>query len=359
LRLVSGNFNIRAVQLTEHRGTPRLAAPTRFPINPGKIPDVSAIDPQQPADARESAPGTTVRLDSAIVAAAVALAAVASVRFEVSEALQEWARSWERYQLDEFPGIALVAAVAIAWFVWRRIGEVRAELRRRIGAERALESALAENRRLSQASVRLQEQERRRLARELHDELGQHLNAIKLEAVTIRVHADGEPDEVRRGAKSIAASADHLHTIVRDMARSLRPPGLDELGLAAAVENYVEGWRDKSDARVSLDLVGDLQGLPEEVNITIYRVIQEALTNVARHSRARHVELRVAREADALTVTLTDDGAGATAPWEGGGVGLIGMRERVESLGGSMQVVTAPERGFSVTATLPLASAAQ
>ncbi|HEX2830240.1 MAG TPA: sensor histidine kinase [Burkholderiales bacterium] len=315
-------------------------------MKPGKIPNVPPSSEQ---------PATTVRRDLAIVAAAVAVAAVVTVHFEVSEALQRWASAWERYQLDEFPVIALVAAVSLAWFVWRRIGEVRAELARRIAAERALESALAENRRLSQTSVRLQEDERRRLARELHDELGQHLNAIKLEAVTLRRDADGE--EVRRGAESIAAGADHLHAIVRDMTRALRPAGLDELGLAAALENYVEGWKDKAGARVSLDIAGELEGLPEEVNITVYRFIQEALTNVARHARARHATIRVERGASAVSVTLEDDGAGAPSPWTSGGVGLIGMRERVESLGGSMQVVTAPDRGFSVAATVPVAGA--
>jgi two-component system, NarL family, sensor histidine kinase UhpB len=308
-------------------------------MKPGKIPNVQ--------------PSTTVRRDLALAIAAIALVAFASVHFELSEALQRWARGWERYQLDEFPGIALVAAIAVAWFVRRRIGEVRAELGRRMAAERALESALAENRRLSQANVRLQEDERRRLARELHDELGQHLNAIKLEAVSMR--RTGGEDEVRRGADSIAASADHLHAIVRDMTRALRPAGLDEFGLAAALENYVEGWKEKAEAGVTLDIVGDLSGLPEEVNITVYRFVQEALTNVARHARASHAVIRVTREAGAVGVTLEDDGAGASAPWAGSGVGLIGMRERVESLGGSMDVVTAPERGFRVAATVPVA----
>ena len=311
-------------------------------MNPGKIPNVQ--------------PSTTVRRDLALAAAAIAIVAFASVHFEASETLQAWARRWERYQLDEFPGIALVTAIALAWFVWRRVREARAELVRRIAAERALESALAENRRLSQVSVRLQEEERRRLARELHDELGQHLNAIKLEAVTMRRHAGDDAAEVRRGAESIAASADHLHAIVRDMTRSLRPAGLDELGLAAALENYVEVWREKADARVTLDIVGELSGLPEEVNITVYRFIQEALTNVARHARARHASIRVERTLSAVSVTLADDGAGAPASWSTGGVGLIGMRERVEALGGSMHIVTAPERGFSVAATVPLAA---
>lgn len=290
-----------------------------------------------------------------MVAAAVVVVAVASVHFELSEAVQAWARRWERYQLDEFPGIALVLAVALAWFVWRRIREVRQELQRRIAAERALASALEDNRRLSYASVRLQEDERRRLARELHDELGQHLNAIKIEAVSLPRHAGNHPDEVRRSAASIAASADHLHAVVRDMTRSLRPAGLDELGLAAALEHYVDAWRDKSGVDASLEVAGSMEALPEDVNITVYRCVQEALTNVSRHAGAHRVYIRVERTGTgAVALSLSDDGSGARAPWASEGVGLIGMRERVEAIGGRLHVSTAPEQGFTVAAHLPV-----
>jgi signal transduction histidine kinase len=276
----------------------------------------------------------------------------------VSEAVQKWAGPWERYQLDELPGIALAAAVALAWFVWRRIREVRNELARRVAAEMALESALEENRRLSLSKLRLQEDERRRLARELHDELGQHLNAIKIETVAIR-GAAGDGEEVRRGAEAIASSADHLHAVVRDMTRSLRPAGLDELGLAAALEHHVEGWREKSGVDASLQVEGDIDVLPEDVNITLYRCVQEALTNVSRHAGAHRVHIRVARNgAGAVELSLSDDGSGARTPWTSEGVGLIGMRERVEALGGSMEVSTEPRRGFTVSARLPIARVA-
>ena len=311
-----------------------------FPMKPGKIPNVQS--------------STTVKRDLALVAAMVAIVAIASVRFEVSEAVQRWAGPWERYQLDELPGIALAAAVALAGFVWRRIREARNELARRVAAERALESALEENRRLSLSKLKLQEDERRRLARELHDELGQHLNAIKIEAVAIR-GAAGDGEEARRCAEAIASSADHLHAVVRDMTRSLRPAGLDELGLAAALEHYVEGWREKSGVDVSLQVDRDIDELPEEVNITLYRCVQEALTNVSRHAGAHSVHIRVERAGSgAVELRLSDDGSGARTPWTSEGVGLIGMRERVEAIGGSMHVSTAPEQGFTVTVHLPI-----
>ena len=300
---------------------------------------------------------TSVKRDLVVVAGGVLAAAFVSVYFEVSEAVQAWTLRWERYQLDEFPGIALFAAVAVAWFVWRRVREVRAELAHRIALERALESALEENRRLSQAHVRLQEAERRRLARELHDELGQHLNAIKIEAVSLRRCAADDPAELSRGASAIVDSADHLHAVVRDMTRSLRPAGLDELGVQAALEDYVQSWRSRfPEVDVTLDVSGELEGLGEAVNITLYRLVQEALTNVSRHARARHVRITLGRASGAadVRIELSDDGSGSVSPWQSDGVGLIGMRERVESLGGSLSVVTRPQSGFTVSASLPV-----
>lgn len=303
--------------------------------------------------------GTSVNRDLALVVVATIIVAVASAHFELSEAVQTWARRWERYQLDEFPGIALFAAIALAWFVWRRIREVRAELARRIALERELALALEENRRLSHSNVRMQEDERRKLARELHDELGQHLNAIKLEAVSIRRGAADDSLELRRGAAAIVDSADHLHAIVRDMTRILRPAGLDELGLHAALEDQMQAWRGRfPDVGVSLEVAGELERLGEALNITIYRFVQEALTNVSRHANARHVRIRLQRNAGEVRIALTDDGGGARSPWSGEGVGLIGMRERVESLGGAMQVATGPDSGFTVSASLPVEAVA-
>jgi two-component system sensor histidine kinase UhpB len=302
---------------------------------------------------------TSVRRDLAVIAVATVLGAVVSVQFEVSEAIQAWARRWERYQLDEFPGIVLFAAVAFAWFVRRRVREVRAELARRIALERDLAAALAENRRLSQSHVRVQEEERRRLARELHDELGQHLNAIKIDAVSIRQCAADTSTEAHRAALSIIGITDHLHAIVRDMTRRLRPAGLDELGLHAALEDYVEAWRGRYPGlRVDLDVAGDFDPLPEALNITLYRFIQEGLTNVSRHAHASHVRIALERRAagrgSEVLVSVRDDGSGAADIAATDGLGLIGMRERVEALGGRFAVVTGDREGFRVEASMPV-----
>ena len=248
----------------------------------------------------------TTRRDLLWLCAAMAAAAVISIHFELSETLLAWTRPWERYQLDELPGMLLFLALGLAWFAWRRMREARVALAHRIALERDLAAALSENRRLSQSMVQVQEAERRSLARELHDELGQHLNAIKIDAVTIRDSAHGAGSAPAR-ADAIVRVVDRVHAVVRDMTRKLRPAGLDELGLSAALENCVEEWRAHSPGvAVELACDGTLDDLGEATNMLVYRIVQESLTNVARHAQARHVTIGITRApvqgADALAI---------------------------------------------------------
>ena len=310
------------------------------------------------------APNAVARRDLVWLCVAMIAAAVVSIHFELSETLLAWLRPWERYQLDELPGMLLFLALALAWFAWRRMREARIALARRIALEYDLAAALTENRRLSQSMVQMQEEERRSLARELHDELGQHLNAIKIDAVTIRNSADGA-DSVAARAEAIVRVVDRVHAVVRDMTRKLRPAGLDELGLSAALENCVEEWRARSPGiAVELSCDGDLESLGEATNMLVYRIVQESLTNVARHAHARRVTIGITRAltqgADALAITIADDGDGAvpraarTAASQHSGLGLIGMRERVEAAGGHLETGNLPEGGFRVEARVPV-----
>lgn len=311
----------------------------------------------------ESPTHITARRDLLLIVAATLAIAFASMHFELSELVLGWARRWERYQVDEVPGILLFVAVALAWFAWRRVREARSELARREALEKDLAAALTDNQRLSQSHVLVQEEERRNLARELHDELGQHLNAIKIDAVSIRDCPAGEPAVVRQSAQAIIGIADHVHAVVRDMTRKLRPPGLDELGLPAALENFVEGWRARFPLmQCELSIEGNLEDLGESLNITLYRVVQEGLTNVAKHANASRVGLRVERKfptarQDELVLTLVDDGVGAPPGRAPAGLGLIGMRERVEALGGRLDTITSPGGGFRVVVRIPVRQA--
>ncbi len=304
--------------------------------------------------------------DGMAIAAAVLLFAFVSVHFELGETIAAMTRPRERYQLDELPGTLLFMALGLAWFAWRRMREARTALRRQVAIEAELTIALEENRRLERANVRIQEDERKSLARELHDELGQYLNAIKVDAVCLRDACPIDPADAKRCASLIIGIVDRLQGRVHDVVRRLRPTGLDELGLAAAIEDCMDGWRRRLPS-VSFDchIAAELTNLGEAVNMTLYRLVQEGLTNVARHARANHVVVTIEEHPAApdragfVTLRISDDGVGvgpSTAAL-GSGLGLVGMRERVEALGGVFEASNAAERGFRIAARLPLQEA--
>ncbi len=223
-----------------------------------------------------------------------------------------------------------------------------------------LADALEENRRLSQRSMQVQEEERRNLARELHDELGQSLNAIKVDAVTIRDRS-GNAAEVQRGAKAIIEVSGQVYDVVRSLMQRLRPVALDELGLRSAVEYGMEQWRRRHPSvRCSFAAQGDLDNLSEQLNITLYRLAQECLTNVAKHAQATRVAISLARVASAerdgeeVCFSFEDDGHGFDPGQRRQGLGLVGLRERVEALGGHFDLQSAPGEGVRVRASIPL-----
>lgn len=314
--------------------------------------------------------------DALVVLAFTVGTAVLSVHFNLSERLQRWTAPWERIQLDELPGVLWVLSLGLAWYAVRRYREARRDLLRRQAAEARLAAALADNRRLSQQYVQLQEAERKQLAQELHDELGQYLNAIKLDAVGIRDARLADDTAVRERSGAIVENCNHIHGALAGLIRQLRPVGLDELGLAAAVEHCIDAWRPRlPGAELRLSASGELADLPEIVALTVFRLVQEALTNVAKHASAEHVSVRLDRETrgrgepnrrrrdrrwmeesadDCIRVTVADDGVGAEPDAPTLGLGLIGMRERVGALDGDLQVATSPGRGFRLAARIPV-----
>src|SRR5258706_4071465 len=223
-----------------------------------------------------------------------------------------------------------------------------------------LASALEENRRLSQRSMQVQEEERRNLARELHDELGQSLNAIKVDAVTIRDRSDNAL-EVQRSAKAIIEVSGQVYDVVRSLMQRLRPVALDELGLRSAVEYGMEQWRRRHPAvNCSFAAEGELDDLSEQMNITLYRLAQECLTNVAKHAQATRVAISLARVASdehgggEVRFRFEDNGRGFDPGLRRQGLGLVGLRERVEALDGNFDLQSAPGQGAQVRASIPV-----
>jgi glucose-6-phosphate-specific signal transduction histidine kinase len=292
-----------------------------------------------------------------VVTAVTVLAFLAASHFDLQELIAQLARPLERFQVDELVPTLLVLAVALVWFAWRRWHQATRELARRLAAEHELGDALAENRRLSQKYLLAQEDERRNLARELHDELGQCLNAIKLDATAIRNHPGAPSREIVDGAQAIIDVSSRVYDVTRGLMERLRPVALDELGLADALSHLVSEWQRRNPGvGCSLELQGRLEGLGEQINMSLYRVVQECLTNVTRHARAFAVEVRVEGAPGELSVRIRDDGAGMPAgTGRRAGLGLVGLRERVEALGGRFEVAERSPHGVEIHASIPVA----
>jgi PAS domain S-box-containing protein len=229
---------------------------------------------------------------------------------------------------------------------------------------RAAERELEQNRKLTALIQAQLEDERRAIARELHDELSQYVTAIKTIGTAIAGHAGESRPDIREHAETIVSAASHIYDVVHRIVRRLRPSGLDDLGLAETLRDAVSGWaRRHPQVQWDLALAGALDHLGEGLNITVYRIVQEALTNVVRHARASQVRVSVRREPagqleDAIVVTVRDDGQGFTAAAASadGGFGIAGMRERVQAFGGSLAIAAAPGQGVTVSAVLPVAA---
>src|SRR5882672_1007309 len=298
-------------------------------------------------------------LDVAIVAGITLATCVFAAYFQFNEALYSLTRHWEYIQLDELPVGMFVLSVCLVWLSWKRYRHARRELQARQIAEARLAAALSENRRLARENLRIQEIERKHLARELHDELGQYLNAIKLDAVSIG-DSGGDPRFSADASLAIIRSVDHVHRAVSEMIGRLRPVGLDELGLVDAIEHCVDHWRQRlPEMQFDVSISGSFDGLGEPVTLTVYRLIQEGLTNIYKHARASHAQIALQRTPsvqnglDELQLTVADDGCGMEYNARASRFGLSGMRERVELSGGTFTLTSAPGEGLKFTVRIP------
>jgi signal transduction histidine kinase len=226
-----------------------------------------------------------------------------------------------------------------------------------------LSQAMQERAVLTRRLLEIRNDERRALARELHDEFGQNLSAILAFASTIETTStQGQArSDVAQDARMISQATHHIMACLRGTLNRLRHPPAEELGLEACLVSLVDRWRSQNATQpmIQLDLQGDLTDVRGAVAATAYRVAQECLTNSLRHSAAREIVLRIERRTgaeNALLVRIEDDGGGDAAKVaQSTGFGLTGVRERVAALGGSLSIARA-RRGVSVAATIPLAA---
>jgi len=213
-----------------------------------------------------------------------------------------------------------------------------------------------ENRALTQHSLEIQEDERQRLSQELHDELGQSITAIKVMAVT----AAHKKADIKQTTETIVGICDHVMKVVRSMMHQLHPLVLTELGLKATMEDLLNHWSVRNpELALTIDCPDEVDDLEQKITIQVFRVVQECLTNIVRHAQAEQAQIKlVIKHNDSFEKTLwlevSDDGQGCAADKIKTGFGLLGMRERIKSLGGEFTIQTSPQQGMKIIASIPL-----
>jgi PAS domain S-box-containing protein len=227
------------------------------------------------------------------------------------------------------------------------------------GAREALNVSREELRRISAGMNRVQENERRRIAREVHDELGQRLTGLRIDASLLRAALPREiGSEAEQRLNGFTAQIDDALSTLRRIATELRPPLLDEFGFRAAVEGEISMFRKRTGVMVDLAYDVDERELGPETALALYRIVQESLTNVARHSGATRVQIRIANIDHMVELEIVDNGRGIAAAdvaaGASAGLGIAGVRERAYALGGEVAIGPAATGGTRVFISVPL-----
>jgi signal transduction histidine kinase len=258
-------------------------------------------------------------------------------------------------------GASFVAAVFLFLWHYRLIGVELAERKKAEDAARAAEHAALNSeeaaRHLSMRLLGLQDEERRRFSRELHDSLGQYLASLKMNLSQLSRANDGD----RRILDDSLKILDDSIAETRTLSHLLHPPLLDELGFASAAEWYVEGFAARSGLSVDVKMPEERRRLAAPVELALFRILQESLTNIHRHSKSSNAEVSLLVDAESAVLIVQDSGKGIAAEQlarfqtdgANAGVGLAGMRERVRQLGGQL-LLQSSGAGTTVTATIPI-----
>lgn len=225
-------------------------------------------------------------------------------------------------------------------------------------AEKELASMLSENQALIRHAMQAQEAERRYIAREMHDEIGQYLTAIRLDAAALPKEGNST---ITEHARRIAQHANHIQVAIKNLIYKLRPIALDAHGLLEAVRQLAREWSQQYPSiKCHLDLDRGCSSLPDEISIVVYRLVQEALTNIVRHAQAHHVDIRIWQDRKklpvALMVEIRDDGIGFNTQLHSSGFGLTAMRERIEAVNGTLGLLSGEGAGVLISVRIPLPS---
>jgi two-component system sensor histidine kinase UhpB len=217
----------------------------------------------------------------------------------------------------------------------------------------ALEASISKNHQLTHKIILLQETERKNLARELHDEIGQHLTAINVDATAVMQANNWQ--QAKASAEAISSVVLIMMDIVHNILKRLRPGDLQELGLADSLAELLRGWQIRN-SMIDYDLSCDKQfsKLSYPVSVTIYRIVQECLTNISKHAKASHVRIKCHQRDDVIKLSIIDDGVGFDVTGKTEGFGLTGIRERIEGLDGQFELTSSTDAGVQLEISLPL-----
>jgi two-component system, NarL family, sensor histidine kinase FusK len=280
------------------------------------------------------------RHDLVRVLVVVAIFWALATQLELSEKLAYWLQSYERFQLDEIPLTLWVLSIGLAWFAFQRTNEAS--------------DLLVANRHLTQRLMTAQEDERRVLAQELHDEVGQACTALRIEAAYIVKAIHNNPSAALEAAHRIDQSSLRMHSLARDMLKRLRPPSLDSLGFEESLKELCRSWGQHCHIQCHTLIDVRQVTLPDPLCTCLYRVTQEALTNIAKHAQATQVWISIAIQDQVLTLSVTDNGQGLQQTSRNThGLGLTGMRERIASLHGTIHFEDA-QPGLRIHVQIPL-----
>jgi signal transduction histidine kinase len=270
---------------------------------------------------------------------------LAAQRAEVTRRQDAFRNDLERSLLRSLLLGFLVAAVAVM--------RLRALERRSNEQRLRAEAAEQEMRQLSQQLVAMQEEERKKLTRELHDHVGQMLTALRMEIGRADRERTASPIRAGQALAECKRLVDTVLRSVRDLVMGLRPSMLDDFGLQPALEWHVRDFRRRYNIRVDLEVRGDLNSLPDPHRTCVYRIVQEALTNCARHSEATRVDVSARYEEGRIEVVVADDGIGVD-PDKPRGMGLLGIEERARELDGRLEVRARENGGTELLVTMPV-----
>ncbi|MBT2969875.1 MAG: sensor histidine kinase [Candidatus Thiodiazotropha sp. (ex Ctena orbiculata)] len=215
-----------------------------------------------------------------------------------------------------------------------------------------MQNSILHNQRLTQRIIRLQETERKSLAQELHDEIGQHLTAIHVDASVIKQSTDLSSSI--KSARAIDEIACHMMVILRSMLKRLRPGGLDELSFIDALQELIDSWQQRhTQTDLSYRIQGNFSLHDEAIQLTLYRILQECLTNISRHSGATEVRINLEESKTDYSLQVTDNGKGFDVDEQRSSFGISGMQQRVESVNGEMDIDAKPGDGAVIRIIIP------